>query len=113
MKKFDSRLETRTKMVQELFEISDGMSFTKDQKRPKNDVQIYGMLMTLIASVFVIWFGGKPNHDLTTILGMQGMFLGGSVILAGELSLAAKIDWIVKFCAEHFSKKLERWLPFV
>jgi len=113
MKKFDQRLETRTKMVQELFELSDGMSFTKDQRTPNNDVQIYGMLMALIASVFVIWFGGKPNHDLTTILGVQGVFLGGFVILAGEFSLAGKINRVVKFCAEHLSTKLGRWLPFV
>lgn len=86
----EKRMQKRAELTAELLDAFGS--------RPNEDPQFYGLLITLTASAFVIWFGGKPDTYLITVLGMFAMVLGGFVIFAGEISLANKLRRAAKFC---------------
>ncbi len=101
----ERHVQIRAKLTAELFDAYGS--------RPSEDAQVCGLLITLIACAFVIWFGGKPDTDLITLLGIFAMDLGAFVILAGEISLATKIKrgsmQLLQFAlnsANFFHKKL-------
>lgn len=96
----ERKIQIRAKLTSELLDAFGS--------RPNEDAQTYGLLIAIVAATFVIWFGGKPNTDLITVLGMFAMLLGGCVILAGEISLASKLRNAAKSCLKKLPTKFWR-----
>lgn len=98
------KIKVRMNMVQELLELDAEASLIKNERRSTSDAQMYGMAIVFVASFFVILFAGKPNQDVTTLLGLQGMLLGGFFVFAIEFSLADRLSGVVKLLLSFVKK---------
>ncbi len=102
-KESERQIQIRSEMTRLLFETA-----SRDGQRLRSTgiletANTYGLFIILVASALIVWNVGKPDSQLTVLMALQAIVLGGIVIFASELKLATRLSSLIRSIAKHIA----------
>ncbi|MEP6305524.1 MAG: hypothetical protein ABJ072_12480, partial [Lentilitoribacter sp.] len=70
----DKRIRLRTEMTDLLIRVNREAVEQNTSPNFPEQAQTYGVIVVLISSRLVVWFGGKSDSEMSVIFGFPGVF---------------------------------------